>query len=88
MRLESLGIWAANLLAVTVLPASLGRSGPRMLDFAIYSVVAGLLLTCLEDKRYLLGLVERSEVRAYVKVRIAVVGLAALGPYLAGAAAW
>jgi hypothetical protein len=81
-RVDTLALWTANLMAITVLPACLGRSGPSVINFVVYALVAGFLLAVIEDKRHLTRIFSRSDVRAYVEVRIALVALGSLGPYL------
>jgi hypothetical protein len=84
MRVETSAIWIANLLAVTVLPLALGRSQTGVSGFALYAAATGLVLTMMEDTRILQALVTRSDVRAYLQVRVVLAAALAIGPYLTG----
>lgn len=85
-RAEHLLSWAVNAIIVVVLPVRLGLSLASPLLFLGYAAVCGVILTVAEDRHFLLGIVMRRDVRAYLFARIAIVAVAGLVPFLIGRA--
>jgi hypothetical protein len=84
MRIETFGIWTANLSAVTLAPALLGRTGAGLADFTIYAATAASVLVTMEDGRALQGVINRPDIRNYFQVRVVLVAVLAIGPFLIG----
>jgi hypothetical protein len=84
-RAERWGLWTANLVAVTVVPFTLGGTWRAPVGFAVYVGVAALALMLAEDGALWRQLRTRPDVRAYLRVRLALVALGALPPFVIGA---
>jgi hypothetical protein len=77
--------WICNIIAVTLLPARLGSSGQTLGMFLIYAVLAGAALTLGENRRYLWTVSRRPDLRSYLRVRVGVVVIIGLIPFVGGA---
>ena len=80
--------WVGNLVIVAVLPMRLGLLGTPLWFFMAYAVVAGCVLALTESLDFAREMVFRSAVRAYVLVRIMIVGLVGLIPFTIGRELW
>ncbi|GGE85440.1 hypothetical protein [Sphingomonas prati] len=86
MKVDYLLVWAANAAIVAVLPAKLGWSGAPLLIFLTYAVTAGIVLTLAEDLRYATLAFTRTDIRSYLKVRVGLVAVFGIVPFLLGRA--
>lgn len=80
--------WVGNLVIVAVLPMRLGLLGTPLWFFMAYAVVAGCVLALTGSLDFAREMVFRSDVRAYVLVRIMIVGLVGLIPFMIGRELW
>jgi len=76
--------WVGNLVIVAVLPMRLGLLGTPLWFFMAYAVVAGCVLALTESLDFAREMIFRPDVRAYVLVRIMIVGLVGLIPFTTG----
>jgi hypothetical protein len=80
--------WVGNFVIVAVLPMRLELLGTPLWFFMAYAVVAGCVLALTESLDFAREMVFRPDVRAYVLVRIMIVGLLGLIPFTIGRALW
>ena len=80
--------WVGSFVTVAVLPMRLGLLGTPLWFFMAYAVVAGCVLALTESLDFARKMVFRPDVRAYVLVRIMIVGLLGLIPFTIGRALW
>jgi hypothetical protein len=73
-----------NLIVVGPLPFRLGLTGVPFWYLLIYAVVAGLMLTVAEDLRFARALFQRSDVRSYAQVRVALIAVLGTAPFVSG----
>lgn len=76
--------WAVNVFTVVVLPARLGLLGAPPSVFIAYAMIAGIVLTLAEDPRYARLIFSRADIRRYLAVRIAIVVVVGITPFLTG----
>lgn len=73
-----------NLIVIGALPFRLGQMGAPLWFLPVYAAVAGLMLTVAEDLRFARALFQRSDVRCFAQVRIAVIAILGIIPFVAG----
>lgn len=78
--------WVGNLIVIGALPFRLGQMGAPLWYLPIYAVVAGLMLTVAEDGQFAREVFFRIDVRSYMRVRIALIAVLGVTPFLAGMA--
>ncbi len=89
MTLDFLLHWTANVVMVALLPVRIGVSGATLWGFLAYAVIVGIVLTLVDDVRNARRIFVRPDVRDYMKVRVAIVVILGVMPFLAGRAlAW
>lgn len=76
----------ANVFIVAVLPARMGSSGEPLWIFLAYAVTAGTVLALAEDVGWAREIFVRPDIRNYLKVRIAIVVVCGIAPFLSGSA--
>jgi len=76
--------WAMNLVIVAVLPVRIGILGAPLWFFLAYAIIAGLVAMLAEDLRYARLMFARADIRDYLTVRIAIVAVLGIAPFLAG----
>lgn len=76
--------WICNIIAVTLLPACLGSTGQPLGMFLAYAVLAGAALTLGENRHYFWTVSMRPDLRSYVRVRVGLVAVLGLLPFLGG----
>lgn len=76
--------WAMNLVIVAVLPVRIGILGAPLWFFLGYAIIAGLAAILTEDLRYARLVFVRADIRDYLAVRIAIVAVLGIAPFLAG----
>ena len=84
MKMDYLLSWTMNVFLVAVFPATIGFVGAPLWSFLGYAVVAGIVLTLVEDVSFVRTVFERADVRGYLKVRIVLVMVCGIIPFLIG----
>lgn len=89
MKLDYLLDWTVNIFIVAVLPVRIGLLGAPLWFFLTYAATAGVVLTLVDDVGYAREIFSRSDIRSYLKVRIAIIAILGIAPFLSGCAlAW
>lgn len=86
MKLDHMLGWAVNAIVVVAFPARMGSLAAPLWAFLAYAVAAGIALTFVENARYVREVFARADIRHYLQVRIAIVVLVGIVPFLAGGA--
>jgi hypothetical protein len=73
---------AVNFVVMVILPVRLGLSGVSIAVFLAYAALSGALLTLAEDLRYLRTIFLHRDVRDYLLVRIVIVAIVAVVPFV------
>lgn len=75
---------AVNVCTVVVPPDRLGFPSAPPSFFIAYAMIAGTVLMLAEDLRYARSIFFRADIRRYLAVRIAIVVVVGITPFLTG----
>lgn len=73
---------AVNFVVMVILPVRLGLSGASVAVFLAYAALSGALLTLAGDFRYLHTIFLHRDVRGYLLVRIVIVAIVGVVPFI------